>query len=533
MSPTRRRRAAAPSVLVSALALGIALGVLPGASADPPEPGAPGAPSSPGPAAADPTERAQAALDQAADLLRGEPASTGPAGVPAAGDASAAMLALRELFLALPRLTGADRSQARALLARPTDGPGDAYGNGYSVPSVQRCEGNVCVHWVRRTADAPPSDSWATKTLRVMNTVWRQEVDRLGYRRPLRDGRRGGNGNLDVYLKDIGAQGLYGYCVPERRSRQYRRLAAGYCVLDNDFARSQFGAAPIDSLRVTAAHEFFHAVQFAYDFREDPWMMESTSTWMEERVFDGVNDNRQYLRYGQLRRPAVSLDRFEGSGLVQYGNWAWWEYLSQRFGNWLVRRAWDRAGAFAGAPNQYSVAALRSLLGPRGGLTGVFASYAAHNTMPGRTYPEGGAWPSAAISGSSRLSPSSPVAGTTTRINHLAARDYSLTPDSALSDPGWRLRITIDGPSRVSSPAAYLIVRQRSGDLVTRAVPLSRLGRGQVTVPFSGGSTTAATLTLANASTRYRCQRGGERYACSGVPLDQARKFSFSARVFR
>jgi hypothetical protein len=37
-------------------------------------------------------------------------------------------------------------------------------------------------------------------------------------------------------------------------------------------------------LKVTAAHEFFHAVQFAYDIGEDGWLMESTATWMEEHV---------------------------------------------------------------------------------------------------------------------------------------------------------------------------------------------------------------------------------------------------------
>jgi hypothetical protein len=29
---------------------------------------------------------------------------------------------------------------------------------------------------------------------------------------------------------------------------------------------------------VTAAHEFFHAIQYGYDVSEDPWLMESTAT---------------------------------------------------------------------------------------------------------------------------------------------------------------------------------------------------------------------------------------------------------------
>ena len=95
----------------------------------------------------------------------------------------------------------------------------------------------------------------------------------------------------------------------------HKWLASGYCVLDNDFAEAQYGAPPMHSLRVTAAHEFFHAVQFAYDYGEDPWLMEATATWMEERVADDVNDNRQYLPYGQVGAPGRAARPVQPAGL--------------------------------------------------------------------------------------------------------------------------------------------------------------------------------------------------------------------------
>ena len=243
-----------------------------------------------------------------------------------------ATLALRDLFVALPRLDPTERKQAQGLLARPTDGDGDEYGDGYTVPRRSAAVRRICMHWVDSTADAPPSRRWVTKTLDTMKDVWAQEVGRLGYRAPVTDRRRGGNKKFDVYLKDVGSDGYYGYCVPERRKPGDRWIASGYCVLDDDFARRQFGARPGKSLRVTAAHEFFHAVQFAYDYAEDGWMMEATATWVEERVADDVNDNRQYLRYGQLSRPDRPLDLYDRQGFSQYGNWVFFEYLSQRYG---------------------------------------------------------------------------------------------------------------------------------------------------------------------------------------------------------
>ena len=35
---------------------------------------------------------------------------------------------------------------------------------------------------------------------------------------------------------------------------------------------------PLDNMRVTAAHEYFHAVQYAYDGWDDTWIYETTAT---------------------------------------------------------------------------------------------------------------------------------------------------------------------------------------------------------------------------------------------------------------
>ena len=51
---------------------------------------------------------------------------------------------------------------------------------------------------------------------------------------------------------------------------------------------------------MTAAHEFFHAVQFAYNAFQDSWLLESTAAWVEDEAFDSVNDNYQYLRSSAL-----------------------------------------------------------------------------------------------------------------------------------------------------------------------------------------------------------------------------------------
>jgi Family of unknown function (DUF6055) len=442
-------------------------------------------------------------------------------------DRPEASLALRDLFVALPRLDTDDRREAQGYLARPTDGGSDVFGDGYTVPARKKCRNHICIHWVPTTADAPPNADWVRSNLAFANKVWRTEVGQLGYRRPIGDRKRGGNGKLDVYLKDVGSRGVYGYCAPERRAKGRKWLASGYCVLDNDFAAAQFGgAAPRDSMRVTTAHELFHAVQYAYDYGEDPWLMEATATWMEERVADDVNDSRQYLPYGQLGRPAQSLDRFSQQGFNQYGNWAFFEYLSNHYGPRVVRTIWNRAGAFAGAGHQYSTAAVRSALAGRGGFKTVFRAYAAANLAPGRTYGEGKSWPIAPAARTWTVTQAARRASTTLRVNHMASRKVQVRPGSGIKR-GWQLQVAVDGPVGRTSPAASLVVKRENG-VTAKAIPLNRKGQGRVDVPFGSRRIRSATVVLVNASTRFSCWHRTD-WSCQGRARDNRQSFAVTA----
>ena len=440
-------------------------------------------------------------------------------------------LAMRELFKALPSLGADDRRTARAIFARPTDGDADPVGDGYTVPAKKKCGKKVCVHWVESTADAPPNQAWVKKNLQVMGKVWKAEIGELGFRKPVGDRKRGGNPKLDVYLKELGSRGIYGYCTPERKVRGHKWLASGYCVLDNDFAKAQYGAPPIDSLRVTAAHEFFHAVQFGYDYAEDKWLMEATATWMEERVADDVNDNRQYLPYGQVGTPTRSLDTFNRQGFDQYGNWAFFEYLSNRFGTGIVKQIWSRAGAYKGSGHQYSTKAVRTVLaGKRGGFTDVFRKFAAANTVPGRSYPEGGTWPVAPATATWTLTKDARKDSGAAKIDHMASRNYVVRPGDGIGGKGWKLRVTIDGPAKKTSPAAYLVVKRKKG-IARLPIGLSKKGKGSATIAF-GGTVSWAKVVVVNASTRFSCWRRTE-WSCQGKARDNNLKFAVTATAFK
>jgi len=491
--------------------LGAGALTVPAAAADPTRPG-PGAAF--GEAALDPT------LATARRVLGGNASPRDPS----------ATLALRDLWLAKPRLRGVERRQADALLARPTDGASDPVGFGYTVAEQPPlCNTRLCLHYVGSGTDAPPSPDWANLNLAVMDSVWTVEVDQLGYRAPLTDGVAGGGPQFDVYLKDLGGD-LYGYCVGETRVK--RRTSSGYCVLDNDFATTQFPTGtPEGNLRVTAAHEFFHAIQYAYDYAEDPWMMESTATWMEERYATDVNDNLQYLPSGQLYAPYLPLDLFSRTGLFQYGNWTFWEYLSTKYGVRLVNRAWTQAGSLEGDGQKNSIAALQKVLRGKGGLTKVYAKYAAANLTPATTYPEGAAYAAPKLKDAKTLS-TGRSKRFSTRVNHLASRSYGFIPGKRTSGKRHKLVLRVTGPVKRTSPAAVVVLRLLNGKLQTKLVKLNRSGDGRIQVSFDSTRVGAVTVTLVNASTRYVCNRQ-TLLACGGRPLDDRSRFSVVGRAVR
>ena len=47
---------------------------------------------------------------------------------------------------------------------------------------------------------------------------------------------------------------------------------------------------------MTLAHEYNHILQFGYDAYQDAWFAESTAVWMEDQVYNGINDYLRYVR---------------------------------------------------------------------------------------------------------------------------------------------------------------------------------------------------------------------------------------------
>jgi len=219
--------------------------------------------------------------------------------------------------------------------------------------------------------DVNPADGipdYVNRCAEILDFVMASETDDLGYDPPPSDGGfpdNGGDGRYDVYLMYIDP-GYLGYLMPEYFSPYPK--ATSYLVLRNDY--SIYTQPPYnlyddqyDAMKVTGAHEFFHAIQSGYDATEyehtddppeyKPYWMEMSAVWMEDVVYDEINNYLGYLYYF-FRYPWLSLKTFSYDYADKpryyhaYASCVWPIYLSEKFGINIVKDIWTKCGEVAG-----------------------------------------------------------------------------------------------------------------------------------------------------------------------------------------
>lgn len=226
------------------------------------------------------------------------------------------------------------------------------------------------IHYDTAGSQAPPLDDnilqpgvpdYVDSAALIFEYAWAYELDSLGYAdildygEPVPDGGAGGNGLYDVYLSDIGDLGYYGLTQWEGNSGDRRNPS--FIIIDNDytdpvFIQLGYAGRPLDALKVTAAHEFFHAIHYSLDRFEAEglrfWWQEATATWMEDKVFDDVNDYQLIINYF-FDYPELSLESFDfGSDPIRamhpYASCVWPMFLDERFHEDVIKQIWYLCG---------------------------------------------------------------------------------------------------------------------------------------------------------------------------------------------
>lgn len=483
--------------------------------------------------AADSPDRKPAEVKAAQKALRAAEASVSGGSVEE-GDARDQTLAMRDLFVAKHALRGADRAAAERLLARPTTPPDDPNDTrdiyyGPNADLQTQCSDAFCLHWVEegRHAATPEFAATAFDTIGDVADVYAA----AGFKAPLPDAGQEGDTRTDFYLGDIDSVGALGFCRSDADGPVVGQAWYAYCGFDNDYASTPW-LDPTAALQITVAHEYFHAVQLAYDAEDDGWLMESTATAMEDALYDDVNDNAFFLNFGQmgdpeafgypLAGPSTPLDTFD---FTAYGNWGFWRYLTEKHDDAtagvpnLVREVWEALDTTQGPNPIHSLQAIDQVLAERGTSTPEqYVAFAEANQRPTEVYEEAveAFYPTAPNTIESvQLSRTAPTATRAARLDHLTSATGEVLP----FEGSRQLTVRVD-LADASLVRAAVTVHQVDGGTTTSYVPVNPQGKGGVTVPFAPSEVTSVEVTVANGSTRMTDCGSGSVYACGGVGVD-------------
>jgi hypothetical protein len=529
---------------------------------------------------------AQYALERARALfdLQGVRARYGRVAAP---DPRSATLVLRDLVVRFDELSAADQQAAKRLLARPTAGFGERWpaaarpddptsGEDILYPPeglaayFYTCPAQFCVNWVQASTQAPSlSDldgngrsDFVDAVIQTMTEVWNAEIVQLGFRPPKSDldspdpFHFNVNGLTDIYITDLGSLGgLFGYCTtddPKAFDPNYPGLdASAYCVIDNDYSPQQYGdEGGLRGLRATLAHEFFHAIQYAYNLFQDDWLLEGAAAWMEDNVYDEADTPFIYLLPSPVVNPNIPLDlddKRSDSVLsnFKYGTFTFLQYLTETFDPGLMRQIFEAGDGIPGKEPAWAVDAVDIALQSRtSSFRSAFADFGVAIIAPSLFFEEGANWfvPD-------KLGNPVPAEAPLPKAATLTARKKTIGPKAVVMDhltnvfrvfrPGAgvlgkaKLRVTLDLPEWDTGPEATLVVVARNGSISSiRPFRLNNAGDGTLTVPF--GKVRSIILVLTNASNRFvdcTLQTFEVNVTCHGTPLDDDVPYLYTARL--
>lgn len=227
------------------------------------------------------------------------------------------------------------------------------------------CSTNFCFHYTLSGADAVPSldansngfPDYVEQMASVFENVWTQYQTR-NYTMPPLDDTAGGSNKYDVYILNLGS-GRYGSVTPDNlignnpQSSSLTEVDAytSFMKMNNNYS----WATPItvqNAIKVTAAHEFFHSVQFGTTSSNTNFISEATAAWSEDEIYPGIDDNFQYLP-SIFSTPDVALNlnrNFDSSLTSQsstpyydhwYGAWIFFRYLTDNTNSDIIRQIYN------------------------------------------------------------------------------------------------------------------------------------------------------------------------------------------------
>ena len=127
----------------------------------------------------------------------------------------------------------------------------------------------------------------------------------------------------DIYIQDMG-QGYYGVNYLDIDSLG-NNTGSTYIFIDNEYEENEYYTTGIEAMKITVAHEYFHAIQRSYRTQfnsETLYLYEMSSTWIEDVIYPDIDD---YIDSGWLfsfyNNPEQNISETDGYSIALYAHY--------------------------------------------------------------------------------------------------------------------------------------------------------------------------------------------------------------------
>ena len=115
----------------------------------------------------------------------------------------------------------------------------------------------------------------------------------------------------------------------------------------------------LENIKITAAHEFFHAIQFSYNCFERFWLMEATAVWSEDQLYNEINDHYRYMPTW-FENSSRNIDNESNH---MYGSFIFFQFIDEHLGGPdMIKMIWEESRSRANSVNDISFLSIDAAL---------------------------------------------------------------------------------------------------------------------------------------------------------------------------
>ena len=193
----------------------------------------------------------------------------------------------------------------------------------------------------------------------IFEYIYSYFKDSLNYDLVFHNNQDSSTKKYDIFINNL-PQNYFALTYTTSFINESSTSCGSYIKMRNNYNGPAFqNLSEMDNIKITAAHEFFHAIQFSYNCYERFWLMEATAVWSEDKIYDDINDHYRYMP-SWFQNSSRTID---DESTHMYGSFIFFQYLEEHLGGPdVIKSIWENSRAAANSINDISFISINTAL---------------------------------------------------------------------------------------------------------------------------------------------------------------------------